>query len=193
MSFSFTAVDEHFMCVRNIQLKIFISVHFRLKGFIPILNCYSFIIGFQRGFFVILNQHQPDSHKRTGLTKALSTSLYHCARIIMASLVHCPPQDFPLDLPLNLPLGIFGRKGMGLRKLKIKQSIWKWNEIRENITAKTPFSITCLPLKIRHGKAVLSSKLPKPITFSYRSTMCINNRREQILWWINYYGFIEPF
>ena len=42
MSFSFTADDEHCICVRNIQLKLFISVHYQLKGFIPILNCFTF-------------------------------------------------------------------------------------------------------------------------------------------------------
>ncbi|KAK2712883.1 hypothetical protein QYM36_011548 [Artemia franciscana] len=38
------------------------------------------IIGFRRCFFVILHQHQPDAHERTGLTKALFRPLpYHYA------------------------------------------------------------------------------------------------------------------
>ena len=41
MSFSFTADDEHCICVRNIQLN-FISVYCQHKGFIPILNYFTF-------------------------------------------------------------------------------------------------------------------------------------------------------
>ena len=44
MSFSFTADDEHCICVRNIQLNNFISVHCQLKDFIPILNCFTFVM-----------------------------------------------------------------------------------------------------------------------------------------------------
>ena len=49
MSFSFTADDEHCIYVRKIQLKMFVSVHCRLKGFIPILNCYTFVMERQCG------------------------------------------------------------------------------------------------------------------------------------------------
>ena len=40
----FTADDEHCLCDRNIQLKFFISVHCQLKGFSPILNCFTFVM-----------------------------------------------------------------------------------------------------------------------------------------------------
>jgi len=40
---SFTADDEHCICVRNIQLNNFISVHCQLKGLIHILNFFTFI------------------------------------------------------------------------------------------------------------------------------------------------------
>ena len=46
---SFTADDEHCICVRNIQLNNFISVHCQLKGFIPILNCFTFVMERQCG------------------------------------------------------------------------------------------------------------------------------------------------
>ena len=40
----FTVDDGHCICVRNIQVNILYLFHFRLKDFIPILNCYIFII-----------------------------------------------------------------------------------------------------------------------------------------------------
>jgi len=56
MSFSFTADDEHCICVRNIQLNFFISVHCQLKGFIPILNCFTFVMERQCGLRSYLRQ-----------------------------------------------------------------------------------------------------------------------------------------
>ena len=97
-----------YTCSKYPVKKIFISVHFRLKCFILILNCYTFIIGFQRGFFVIFYQHQPDSHKRTHLTKALSTSLLSlCSNHIGVLGPVAPPRLSSRSTP-ELTLSNFG-------------------------------------------------------------------------------------
>ena len=44
------------ICVRNIQLKYFISVHCQLKGSIPILNCFTFVMERQCGLRSYLDQ-----------------------------------------------------------------------------------------------------------------------------------------
>ena len=49
LSKSFTTDDEHCICVRNIQLNNFISIHCQQKCIIPILNCFNFVMERQCG------------------------------------------------------------------------------------------------------------------------------------------------
>ena len=43
------ADDEHCICVQNIQSNNFIYIHCQLKGFNPILNCFTFFMERQCG------------------------------------------------------------------------------------------------------------------------------------------------